>query len=164
MNNYFSNCKCIEDVKETFKKLVKKLHPDNGGNAEQFKEMMNEYERMFNIFKNVHRKQDGDTYQSQKETTETPQEFADLINKLMKMEGVTIELIGSWIWLTGNTMQYKEEIKALHFFWSKSKKAWYHNGDSKKSRRRGNYSMDGLRNHWGSEVVGTGRDDTKKIA
>ena len=161
---YFSACKTIEDVKQTFKKLVKLLHPDNGGDAEAFKIMMAEYETAFNRLKNTHRTQEGETYTTAHESTETPQEFAELIRKLMKMDGVIIEIIGSWVWLTGNTMINKDQIKELGFFWSKSKRAWYYNGSDKKTKRRGRYSMDGLRNKWGSEMVGTGRDDTAKIA
>ena len=164
---YFNDCHCIEDVKATFKDLAKKLHPDNGGDAEAFKAMMNEYTKAFNIFKNVHKTQEGKTYQketAEEEKAETPEEFAELIEKLLKMEGVHIEIIGTWIWLTGNTMVYKEQIKELHFFWSKTKKAWYYTGEQKKSRRRGRYSMDKLREHWGSQEVGTGTDSTYKIA
>ena len=161
---YYSGCHTIEDVKATFKKLVKQLHPDNGGDAEAFKAMMNEYTEAFKRLKNVHKTQEGETYTARQESQETPEEFAELIEKLMRMDGVKIEIIGSWIWLTGNTMLHKEEIKELHFFWSKSKKAWYFNGAEKKSRRKGHYSMDGLRGKWGSQEVGTGRDDTQKIA
>lgn len=159
---YYSKCETIEDVKATFKKLVKQLHPDNGGDAEEFKAMMNEYAEAFKRLKNVHKTQEGETYTAHQESQETPEQFADLIEKLMKMDGVKIEIIGSWIWLTGNTMMYKEAIKELHFFWSKSKKAWYFNGDEKKSRRRGRYSMDTLRSHWGTQEVGTGKEDTSK--
>ena len=156
---YFNKCKSIEDVKETFRKLAKQLHPDNGGNAEEFKAMKAEYESAFNRLKNVHRTQEGKTYESKQESTETPEMFAAIIEKLLKMDGVKIEIIGSWIWLTGNTMAYKEEIKALHFFWSSTKKAWYYTGEEKKSRRKGHYSMDGLRNKWGSQTVGTGKEE-----
>ena len=161
---YYNKCKSIEDVKELFKKLVKQLHPDNGGNAEEFKAMMNEYTDVFNRLKNIHRKADGDTYKAEQETTESPKEFADLVEQLLKMDGVIVEIIGSWVWCTGNTMAHKEALKELHFFWSKSKKAWYYNGAEKKSRRKGHYNMDGLRNKWGSQNMGTGKEDTKKIA
>ena len=162
---YFSNCKTIEDVKQTFKRVVKVLHPDNGGDAEEFKRMMSEYESAFNRLKNTHRTQAGETYTTQHESTETAKDFADLIEKLLRMDGVIIEIIGSWIWLTGNTKPHAAEINCLGFIWSKSKQAWYFTGTGeKKTKRRGRYSMDGLRNKWGSEIVGTGKDDSKKIA
>ncbi len=68
---YFKNCKTIEDVKNIFKTLAKKLHPDNGGNPEEFKNMMAEYKIMFDRLKNIHQSKDGDTYEK-KTTSETP--------------------------------------------------------------------------------------------
>ena len=160
MMKYFAGCKTIEDVKKKYRELAKKLHPDCGGNAEAFKAMQAEYTEAFNRYKNIHETADGETYE--KETDETPEMFADLINSLMHMEGVHIEIIGSWIWLTGNTMIYKEDIKHAGFWWSKTKQAWYYNGSKQKSRRRGRYSMDELRNKWGSEEIKT--ETRRKLA
>lgn len=152
---YFKNCKCIEDVKETYRKLAKELHPDNGGSSQDFAEMMQEYKAAFNRYKNTHRTQDGETYEKapENDTQETAEQFAELINKIIHFEDVHIEIIGTWIWLTGNTKMYCKQIKELGFFWSKSKVAWYYNGDTKKTRRRGRYKMDELRNKWGSTTV-----------
>lgn len=148
---YFDNCKTAEELKKAYHKMAMKLHPDNGGSESDFKEMQAEYQRAFDRLKTIHSTADGDTYE--KATTETAKDYMDIIDKLLHMDGVKIEIIGSWIWLSGNTMTYKDEIKAVGFWWSKSKKAWYYNGDTKKSRRRGRYSMNALRDKWGSVEV-----------
>ena len=150
-NNFFSDCRTIEDVKRTFKELCKKLHPDNGGDAEQFKAMMQEYEIAFNRCKNFHTSASGETYE--KETAETAAQFADIINKVIHFTGVDIERIGSWVWLSGNTMIYKEEIKAAGFIWSRSKRAWYYTGEENHKKRRGHYSMEQLRSRFGTVKV-----------
>ena len=158
---YFTNCKTAEDVKATFKDLAKKLHPDCGGDAEEFKKMMAEYKEVFNRLKNIHTTAAGETYE--KETTETPEEFAEIINKIIHFAGCKIEIIGSWIWISGNTATYHEELKACGFWWSRSKKAWYFNGETeRKYKRRGHYSMNGLREKWGTEEVKT--EEQKKLA
>ena len=157
---YFTGCRTIEDVKKRYRELAKKLHPDCGGDAEAFKAMMHEYRIAFDTYKNIHVNAEGETYT--KETTETPEQFADLINKVIHFDGVTVEIIGSWIWLTGNTLIYKDEIKAAGFWWSKSKMAWYYNGDNKKSKRRGRYSMNALREKWGSQEVE--KEERRKLA
>lgn len=157
MATYFKDCTTAEDLKKAYHKAAAKLHPDNGGDAEEFKRMQADYMRMFDRLKGVHKTQDGETYT--KETQETAADFMDIIEKVIHFEGVTVEIIGSWVWLTGRTLDYKEEIKAAGFWWSKSKKAWYYNGEDHKSKRRGRYSLNGLRSKWGSTTV---TDDEKK--
>lgn len=149
MTRYFASCTTLEEVKATFHKLAKELHPDNGGNAEEFKKMMAEYTEAFNRCKNIHKNHEGKTYT--KETNETPEQFADLIRTLTKFNGCIVELIGSWIWVSGNTKEYKDDLKKLNFKWSKNKAAWfYHEGEYHK--RNGKiYNMEDLRNMWESK-------------
>ena len=42
---YFTNCKTAEELRKEFHRLAKELHPDNGGNAEDFKAMKAEFEK-----------------------------------------------------------------------------------------------------------------------
>lgn len=145
-NRFFNSCTTLEEVKATFHRLAKELHPDNGGSAEEFKAMMAEYKEAFNRCKNIHKNHEGQTYT--KETDETPEQFADLIRTLTRFNGCLVELIGSWIWVTGNTKEYKEELKKLNFKWSSKKAAWYfHEGEYHK--RNGKvYNMEDLRDMW----------------
>ena len=157
---YFKDCHTCEDVKQLYKKLAKKLHPDCGGNAEEFKKMSAEYEKAFECYKNIHVNAEGETYE--KETAETPNIFKDIIDKIIHFDGITIEVIGSWIWITGNTMLYKDEIKAAGFWWSKTKRAWYYNGSTEKTKHRGRYKMEELRRKWGSVEIE--KEEQRKLA
>ena len=77
----------------------------------------------------------------------------NLINALINLDGINIELCGSWLWITGNTKEHKEVLKGLHFRWSKSKLAWYyHTEDYKKSSKK-TYSLDEIRDLYGSETI-----------
>lgn len=155
----FATCKTIEDVKATFKTLCKELHPDNGGSEEAFKDMMNEYKKAFNTYKNIHVNAEGKTYE--KATSETAEQFADVITKIIHFTDLTIEIIGSWVWVSGNTFEYKDILKELGYAYSKSKKAWYYTSD-KKGNRKGHYSMKQLRERFGSEEIET--EEQQKIA
>lgn len=153
---YFTNCKNIEDVKETYRKLAKKLHPDCGGDAEEFKKMMAEYTVIFKRLKNVHRtanKAEQAEQESHTEYQETPEMFADIINKVIFMDGVEIEIVGSWVWLSGNTYAYKEDIKAAGFFWSSKHKKWYWNGGTHKSKKHSKLSFEQVKNLHGCQKV-----------
>ena len=51
---YFKNIKSFEDLKEQFKTLARKNHPDCGGDAEVMKAINAEYDSLFPIWKNRH--------------------------------------------------------------------------------------------------------------
>lgn len=151
--SYFENCTTCEELKSTYRKLVKELHPDNNldhDTTEEFKNMQEEFQEVFEILKGIHKNAKGETYE--KATTETASAFMDLIEKLCRMEGCFVELIGSWIWITGNTKEHKEELKALNFKFSAKKKAWYfHEGEYHKFSK-GTKSMNDIRAMYGSTV------------
>lgn len=157
---YFKDCATCEEVKARFKELAKKLHPDNGGDAEAFKAMMQEYTVAYERYKNVHKSAEGKTYE--KQTTQTAQEFADIITKIINCDGIVIEIIGSWVWVSGNTYPHRVTLHNAGFTWSKSKRAWYNAGEPLQGKRRGHYSMNGLRNLWGSEVVEATEEQKQK--
>lgn len=51
---YFKNVKSFEDLKEQFKKLARKHHPDCGGDPEVMKEINAEFDTLFPIWKHRH--------------------------------------------------------------------------------------------------------------
>ena len=148
---YFNNPETLEELKKQYKKLAMENHPDRGGNTEKMKAINGEYDELFKILKNVHKSAEGKTYTA--ENSETPEEFKNIIEKIIIFEGIEIEIIGSWIWITGNTYQYKENLKELNFRFSNSKKAWYYHGEGYSRRGRKTYSLDEIRSLYGSEKI-----------
>lgn len=150
MYKYFHNCHTAEDVKKQYRENAKKYHPDLGGDPVDFKAMRIEYERLWAQYKNVHRNSEGETYE--RETTETPEEFANIIDTLVRLQGVHVELCGSWIWVSGNTKDYKDMLKELHFKWAFKKQAWYFHSEPYRKKSRRELSLDEIREMFGSQT------------
>ena len=117
----------------------------------------NEYDDLFKKVKDIHKNKDGETYT--KENPETAAEFKDIIDKLIKMQGVEVEIIGCFIWLSGNTKEHKEAIKALGFRWHSKKKMWYKSPEGYKRWGKKEYSMDEIRGMYGTSGKFHGKED-----
>lgn len=152
---YFTNIQTLEELKKEYKRLALENHPDRGGDVEVMKAINAEYDIMFNRVKDIHINAKGETYT--KENTETPSEFKDIIDKLIRMEGLEIEIIGCFIWLSGNTRAHKDNIKALGFKWHSTKKMWYKAPEDYRKRSKKKYSIEEIRYMYGTSGTFTGK-------
>ena len=148
---YFSNPQTLEELKKQYRELAFKYHPDRGGNNEIMKIVNNEYDELFERLKDIHRNKDGETYTAKQETSETSEQFKDIISELMKMDDIVIEIIGCFIWVTGNTKTYKNRLKDLKFQWHSKKFAWYLKPEDYKKRSHKDYDLDEIREMYGTE-------------
>lgn len=153
MAKYILNVTTLEELKHTYKKLALIHHPDCGGDEEIMKVLNNEYEELFEQLKNKHTNKDGVYYE--KETEETPKEWQELIDKLLslKMIGVVIEVIGSFLWISGNTKPYKEQLGkgGLGMKWSPKKQAWYQSPKNYRRYGKKDFNMNDIRQMYGSQ-------------
>ncbi|MCL2694577.1 MAG: DnaJ domain-containing protein [Oscillospiraceae bacterium] len=138
----------LEELKAAYRKLAMQHHPDRGGSDEAMKAVNAEYDSLFPKLKNVHKTKDGEFYD--KKTAETPEFFKDLINELMKMDEIIIEIIGCFVWVTGNTRPYKDRLKALKFQWHSKKTAWYLKPEDYRKRSRKDYDLEEIRSMYGT--------------
>lgn len=137
------NIRTLEELKKAYHRLCLKLHPDVGGSDEEMKILNAEYETLFERVKNIHVNKDGETYE--KKTQETPEEFQWLNAELLKLDGIEIEIIGCFVWITGVTKPHKERLKALGFRWHSKKHSWYKSPDGYRRWGKGEYTIDEIR-------------------
>lgn len=147
----------IEEAKRQYHKLCVKLHPDMGGSYEKFVEMGAEWEYLQKHNYNIHETAEGSTYTDWNQETpdEVTSKFADIIEQLIHMEGVEIEICGSFIWLGGNTYDHRAEIKGMGFKWAPKKKRWYLAPKDWKKKGHRELTMGEIREAYGSQRVAT---------
>ena len=152
---YFSKCSSLEELKAEYRRLVKIHHPDHGGDTATMQKINAEYKDAFEFLKIKH----NDAADEYHQTTEAPEEFLAIIEALLKLDGLEVELCGSWLWIGGNTRENKEALKVAGCRWSNNKKLWYwrHEEDGR-SWSRGKKTMNQIRSKYGSQVFKGGAE------
>ena len=151
MSNYFNRCFSIEQVKEKYRELCKQHHPDLGGDTATMQAINREY-----AFESDQARRRADTdnqgeahFQSMREVDEL---IRQAIEDVIHLEDINIEICGLWVWISGNTKPVKTTLKDAGYKWAKKKLKWYFAGVPSR-RGRGRYSMQQIRDRYGSEVV-----------
>lgn len=163
---WFKEVDSLDELRKLYRKLVVKHHPDNGGSEELIKEINNEYENIFKRLKEGY--QHSESYQKaterQKQAYDSvkDQKLREMIVKLCRYPGLIIELCGVWLWVSGNTIAYKEELKKLGLHYAGNKKCWYIHYDDFVKHGKKPTSMSYIRSKYGSVIVHT--EERDKVA
>lgn len=150
-----SKIKNLDDLKKEYRRLSLKLHPDReGGSQETFVLMNDEYNNLMNSWM----KQQNFTAAEIKNEVEIDEIYKQLVISLMEFEDIKIEIIGSWIWVSGNTYFIKDILKANKFMFAPQKKMWYMNVLGTKTKKGSEMDIDKIRNKYGTiEFKPTGK-------
>ena len=143
---YFSNCKTLEEVKKHYKNLAMIHHPDKGGSTERMQEINAEYQSICN----------NPFFAYAEQTVEDKAEFIkypEIINQVIGLNGIVIELIGNWIWISGNTYPYRAELKQIGFYFAPKKVMWYYRPSDYKSSNKSPKTIEYIRAKYGSDTI-----------
>ena len=149
----------IEAIKRQYRKLAMENHPDRGGDLKVMQAINAEFDQLRKRYYNVHESQSGSVYtdENQTEYDNVTANFEAIIAELIKLDGVGIEICGSFIWLDGNTYEHRAEIKALGFRWASKKKRWFLAPEGWRKKGHRELTMGEIRNAYGSERVAAGK-------
>ena len=145
---YFKECTTLEEVKAMYKILAKENHPDCGGDTATMQEINCEYS--FACAKIL--KGDNLSAEETDEGMKLSEEYRAVIEQLMPLAGILIEVVGNWIWVTGDTRPVKQQLKDAGLFFASKKVAWYYRSEDFKSKG-GKKTLDEIRAKYGSETV-----------
>lgn len=144
---YFSEIKTMEELRKNYKNLVFTLHPDKGGNEEEFKKMAQEYNGLLNkIMK-------GENSDIKNDLDDFIESLKKAYNNIKNLKEINIELIGDWLWISGNTKLHKEKLKEEGFKWAIKKQMWYLNDGSYKRRSKKEKSINDIRKTYGTREL-----------
>ena len=135
----FKGIEGINEPKKIYKQLAKKLHPDVGGDEESFKLLNAIYTDLI----------EHKIYFSNDFKIDI--ELEKVISLILHFENITIELVGSWIWVSGDTREIKNKLKEIGFKWASKKKMWYFG--EMKSKNPTPKSMEEIKSKYGSETL-----------
>ncbi len=155
MFKWFRDCKTAEAGKSLYRDLVRKFHPDNGGSGVEIKEINAEFSIWWERFKNIHADEKGQTYTDENGTTETAEDFIEIISNLSRLSGIELEICGKWLWISGNTYPVRDHLKSYGCGYASGKKKWYWTKEPFQKHRCKGKSMKQIRFRYGSQKVVT---------
>lgn len=118
---YFDKISTLAELKKAYWNLAKIHHPDVGGDTVTMQQINAEYEEAISWIK-----QHGETPRDRAEAAEeVPAEYQAAVAAVVNLDGITLEMVGSWIWAHGSTYDHRDALKAAGYHFSGKRRAWY---------------------------------------
>lgn len=147
---YFNDISSLESLRRHYNELAKQYHPDINHAPDAVRVMQDinaEYAAACEWLK----RHDSENLNCYSNTD--PAQYPEVIGKVIFLNDITIEICGSWVWLTGQTWLHAAQLKEAGFFFSRSKKAWYWSDNIRAKHYRGHYSLKEIREKFGAQNV-----------
>jgi len=160
--NYFQPpLDTLDQLKTQYRQLAKRYHPDMPtGNTATMQAVNAEYAYLLSNYArqdawdrqtsahNMGRKSAAD-YHNIDTVAET---LRQKIEAALNLDGVTVELCGLWIWVTGNTKPHRATLgkDGLGFKFARDKCAWFYAGVPSFNHKP--IPLDSIRHTYGSQV------------
>ncbi|HVX01514.1 MAG TPA: hypothetical protein VHA52_13915 [Candidatus Babeliaceae bacterium] len=145
---YFNNCKTLDEIKALYKQLAKQYHPDCGGDTATMQAINTEY--AYASARSI--KGENLSNEETDEKIKLSEEYRAVLEQLISLPNIIIELVGNWIWVTGNTFPVKDRLKSAGLFFASKKVAWYYRAEEYKTKG-GKKTLEEIRRKYGSEKI-----------
>lgn len=158
---YFSNLSTVEEIKNHYRALCRKHHPDLGGDTATMQEINAQYKAALQRCDGQEstNPDTGNTH-TYHYNEETEQALIDKIAELYAAglpEAVRVYIIGLWVWIMGTAREDKDtqkKLKAAGCLWHSKRACWYFRPYKAKHRgKRSNQDLAGLAARYGCREV-----------
>ncbi|ECA1660389.1 J domain-containing protein [Salmonella enterica subsp. enterica serovar Infantis] len=137
-----------KDIKKAYKQAALKFHPDrNPVGADMMKAVNSAFDFLMENIDKINQFQSAD----ENARYDFGEELEKVLNILAGLSGVVYEVIGNWIWISGETKTHKDTLKEMGCKWAAKKKQWFYRPEEyKASRNRKEHSIDEIREMYGT--------------
>lgn len=147
MKKYFKDVTTLDELRKQYRDLLKKYHPDNGGSEDDCKSINVEYDELFKCLKN----KASETVEKEYDV-EFDSMIKEVLSRIIHLD-ITIEIIGTWVWVSGNTYVVRDELKEAGFKFSRNKRMWYWNDGTYAKKSYKSLKIDEIKDLYGCTEV-----------
>jgi hypothetical protein len=142
-SNLFFGCTSTGEVQLRFDELSKVFN----GQDEMLNTIKAEYSTLMSVLT------ESKPVEAVKEETPTLSYIIKNLQEKINPEGLKLEIVGKWLWLSGATFAVKEALKELGFRYSPDKKSWYWRSDEDRSSNEKPIPISKIHELYGSKVI-----------
>lgn len=142
-SNLFYGCTSAAEVQLRFDELSKVFN----GQDEMLNTIKAEYSTLMSVLN------ESKPVEAVKEETPTLSDIIKNLQEKVNPEGLRLEIVGRWLWLSGATFAIKEALKELGFRYSPDKKSWYWRSEDDRSSNEKPIPLEMIREKFGSQLV-----------
>jgi hypothetical protein len=149
--HWFFGCATEQQIKKRFHELMLIHHPDRGGNLQICLEIVGQYHESLKNCQYTGCEYNGEK-QAYRYNEAMEKEFEEAMDWAMTLSFCKVELIGTWLWVSGKTFPISNKFRERGFHWASKKHAWcFHVGLWRRNKRH--FALDDLRAKYGYEVL-----------
>lgn len=139
----------IDALKKEYFKKAKIYHPDAGGTTAQFQQLQSEYEKLLKKLLSGGKL----NIEQQENEIAIDEAMREVINQIIVLQGINIELVGKWLWISGNTYPIKSELKKAGLIFIKKSGVPYWVYKGVESAGRGKLSIEEIKAKYGVQKL-----------
>lgn len=124
---FFINCQTVNEIKSEYRRLCFIHHPDVGGDTATMQQLNAAYHKALKTFHGqVNQGSDGKDH-TYYYNQDIEQAIIDKINELLalRLPNINILLVGTWIWVDGDTRPVKDSLKKAGLKWHSKRSKWF---------------------------------------
>lgn len=136
-----------DDLKRSYRMQCKRYHPDVNLDGLELMKLINcAYEFLKLHINKWH-------HQNINHDTPIDEILQGIINKIKHFPDISLEICGTWLWVSGTTKPVKDSLKEAGLRYAPKKYMWYWRPEGYKKRGKKVYSIDEIRSKYGTDEV-----------